>query len=153
MVEAKKAFEAYAQTYKVKVRNYHAENGRFAENDFQLSVTWEIQTISYCGVNDHFQNGKAENRIRYLQEQKSKQLHHSKSRWPSAVELALWPYALRQETHLRNYLPDKEYTSYPLERFYKNSVAPNIMENHSFGCPVFSLQKSLIGERGVSPKW
>ena len=66
-VEAKKVFEAYARTYKVKVRHYHAYNGRFVDNAFQQAVTQESQTISYCVVNAHFQNGKAEKRIRDLQ--------------------------------------------------------------------------------------
>ena len=71
-------------------------------------------------------NEKAEKCIRDLQEQTSKQLHNVKTRWPNAIELTLWPYALRQSTHLINCLPDKEDTSYPLERFSKISVAPKL---------------------------
>ena len=71
-VEAKKVFEAYTRTYRASIKHYHAENGRFAYNTFQQAVTQEIQTISYCVVNAHFQNGKVEKQIRYLQEQKRK---------------------------------------------------------------------------------
>jgi hypothetical protein len=45
------------------------------------------QTISFCGVNAHFQNGIAEKMIRDLQESTRKQLLHTKARWPKAVEL------------------------------------------------------------------
>ena len=86
-VEAKKAFEAYSQTYKFKIRNYHADNGRFADNTLLQEVTQESKTISYCGMKAHFQNGKAEKRIRDIQEKKRKQLHHAKESWPSSVEL------------------------------------------------------------------
>ena len=74
----------------------------------------------------HFQNVKVKKRIRDLQEKTRKQLHHAKSRWPSAVELALWPYALSQASHLSNCLPDKEDASYPLEMFFKTSVSPKL---------------------------
>ena len=69
------------------------------------------------------------------------------------MELALWPYALHQATHLRNCLPDKEDASSPLERFSKTSVTPKLKENHAFGCPVFSLQSRLAGGRGGVTKW
>ena len=67
IVEAKKAFDAYTRAYKVKIKNYHTDNGRFTDNAFLQVVTKENQTISYCVVNDHFQNDKAEKLIRDLQ--------------------------------------------------------------------------------------
>ena len=124
IVEAKKAFDAYTRAYKVKIKHYHTDNGRFTDNAFLQVVTEESQTMTYCGVNAYFQNGKAENRKRYLQDQTRKQLQHAKSRWPSAVKLALWPYAPRQATHLRNCLQDKEDASSLLERFSRISIAP-----------------------------
>ena len=129
----KKLFEAYAQTYKVKIKHYHADNGRFSDNNFLHAVAKESQTINYCGVNAHFQNGKSENCIRDLQKQTRKKLHHEKSRWPSSVELALWTYELRQATHLINCLPYKEDTSSPLERLSNISVELKLRENLSFG--------------------
>ena len=94
-----------------------------------------------------------EKQIRDIQDQTRKQLHHAKARWPSAVELALFPYALRQATHFTNWLPDKEDASSPLDRFSKTSVAPKLRENHSFGYLIFALQNSLTGGRGGVPKW
>ena len=84
-IEARKVFESYSRMYRVIIKHYHAYNGRFADNAFQQSLTQEGQTITYCGVNAHFQNGKAETRIRDIQEQKRKQLHHTKLRWPIAI--------------------------------------------------------------------
>jgi hypothetical protein len=152
MVEAKRAFEAYAKKNNVSVKHYHADNGRFADNEFIKSVNSSVQTISYCGVNAHFQNGIAEKRIRDLQEQARKQLLHAKSRWPSAVELNLWPYALRNANELRNTLPDKEDGSSPIERFCQTNVSPKIKHNHTFGCPVYALHNRLQAG-GREPKW
>jgi hypothetical protein len=53
---AKKAFEAYAASFGVKVHNYHADNGRFAEALFLNHAEANGQTVSLCGVNAHFQN-------------------------------------------------------------------------------------------------
>ena len=62
-IEAKQAFEAYVRSHRVRVQHYHADNGRFADNAYLKVVTEAGQTISFCGVNAHFQNGIAEKRI------------------------------------------------------------------------------------------
>ena len=59
-LEAKHAFEAFAHRHYVKIRHYHADNGRFADNAFLEDVAKKGQMISFCGVNAHFQNGIAE---------------------------------------------------------------------------------------------
>ena len=76
------------------INHYHADNDHFSDNAFQQAVKQEGQTITYYGVNAHFQNGKAEKRTRNLQEQTINKLHHAKAIWPSDVELALRPYSL-----------------------------------------------------------
>ena len=86
--------------------------------------------ISYCGVNAHFQTVKAEKLIKDLQEQTIKQLHHAKVRWPSTVELAVCSYALIQSTYTHNFLPEKEDSTSPLERFSNITVTPNLRGNH-----------------------
>ena len=52
----------------VKVQAYHAENGRFPDNLFLDSVAKYGQTITFCGVGAHHQNGKTEKKIRDLRE-------------------------------------------------------------------------------------
>jgi len=151
-VEAKRAFEAYARSHGVSIKHYHADNGRFADNALIDSIARSGQTISYCGVNAHFQNGVAEKRIRDLQEQARKQLLHAKSRWPSAIEINLWPYALRTANDIRNTIPDKEDGSSPLERFCRTNVSPKLRHNHTFGCPVYALDNRLQANSRI-PKW
>ena len=60
-IEAKHAFERFAKSHGVMVKHYHADNGRFAEKRFMSEVANAGQTISFCGVNAHFQNGVAGN--------------------------------------------------------------------------------------------
>jgi uncharacterized protein with PIN domain len=56
-VEAKQAFEQFTANHGVAIKHYHADNGRFADNAFKQHCKQYNQTISYCGVNAHFQNG------------------------------------------------------------------------------------------------
>ena len=67
-VEGKKAFERYAKSHGVQVQHYHADNGIFASKQFVNEVQRKGQTISFCAVNAHHQNGVAEKKIRDLQE-------------------------------------------------------------------------------------
>jgi hypothetical protein len=77
-LEAKDAFKAYAKSIGVTIQHYHADNGQFADNLFLKSIKDKGQTISFCGVNAHFQNGIAEKRICDLQEAARSQLLHAK---------------------------------------------------------------------------
>ena len=48
--------------------HYHAENGRFSDNDFIKDLKAHVQTTTYCRVNSYYQKGKAEKRIGDFQE-------------------------------------------------------------------------------------
>ena len=48
-IDAKKAFERYAQSHGVSINHYHADNGRFAERQFMSDVAAQGQTITFCG--------------------------------------------------------------------------------------------------------
>ena len=151
-VEAKLAFEAYAERSGVKIKHYHCDNGRFADNAFKDSVKQMNQSISYCGVNAHFQNGIAEKRIRDLQESARTMLIHAKTRWPEAVNVNLWPYALREAALTMNEVPDDESMSCKLERFSGVTVSPQLKNFHPLFCPVYALDNRLQANHKI-PKW
>jgi hypothetical protein len=67
-VQAKHSFEAFTRSQGVTIKNYHADNGRFADNAFIKDIieARPSQSITYYGVNTHFQKGIAEKRIRDL---------------------------------------------------------------------------------------
>jgi hypothetical protein len=67
--EASHVFEAFTRSKGVTINHYHADNGRFADNAFikYIREARPSQSITYCGVNAHFQNGIAEKIIRDLQ--------------------------------------------------------------------------------------
>jgi len=101
-VKAKQAFESYAKTYDVTIKHYHANNGRFADNAFCLDLQANNQTITFCGVNAHWQNGVAEKCIRNLTENARAMLLFAQRRWPDAISPNLWPYALHMANMVYN---------------------------------------------------
>jgi hypothetical protein len=151
-VEAKKAFERYAKVHGVQVRHYHADNGIFAEAEFRKAVEVDQQSISYCAVNAHHQNGKAEKKIRDLQELARTMLLHAKQRWPNAVTSNLWPYAMRMANDVSNFSPGIIDGISPLEKFGQVAVSPRVKHSHTFGSPVYVLDTQLQAGKSV-PKW
>ena len=119
-LEAKVAFERYAAKSGVTVKHYHADNGRFGETAFKAEVLKQGQTISFCGVNAHFQNAVAERRIRILQDQARAMILHARGRWPSAIDAHLWPYAIRMANEVYNSTPTSGDTQTPYKVFLGN---------------------------------
>ena len=150
-VEAKLAFEAFARDHGVTVQHYHADNGRFADNLFMKSIQEGKQTITFCSVNAHHQNGRAEKRLRDLRESGRTQLLHAISRWPQAFNTHLWPYAVRVANDIRNRIVDRKDGTSPLERFSALTVASNMKHFHTFGCPVYALDKGLASNKKIKP--
>ena len=110
------------------------------------------QSISYCRVNTHWQNGRAEKRIRDLEEGGRKQLLHAKSRWSRVITLHLCPYALRMVNQLHNNIVNYKSKESPLERFCGVKVERNLNKSHTFGCPVYVFHNTLQGGKYI-PKW
>ena len=65
VIEAKEVFEAYVDSFEVRIKHYHANNGIFK------AKIWRTQLhlgLTFAGVNSHDHNGHAERRIRSLQD-------------------------------------------------------------------------------------
>ena len=155
-LEAKEAFERFASQNGVEIQHFHADNGTFAANEWVRDCHGKGQGLTFASVNAHHQNGKAEIRIRNLQDQARAMIIHANKRWPEAVSANLWPYAIRMANDSINSTPwlnDKEGQS-PIEKFAKTSVLTNPKHWHHFGCPVFVLDDQLQqGRRPPGGKW
>ena len=102
-VLAKEAVEWYATSHGVTVLHYHADNGRFPDNKFRKSIDkTRGQTLTFCSVNAHFQNGVDKRRICELQDHARTMLIHANKRWPHAINSHLWPYALHMANGILN---------------------------------------------------
>jgi Reverse transcriptase (RNA-dependent DNA polymerase) len=152
-IEAKRAFERYSKSHGILVQHYHADNGIFETKEFQDAIHTDGQTISFCGVNAHHQNGRAEKKIRDLQEHTRTMILHAQHRWPSAINPHLWPQAMKTANDLNNRAPGIKTGISPLELFSQVDVTPKIKHSHTFGAPVYVLDQALQNQGGSIPKW
>lgn len=150
-IEAKQEFERFCQQHGVRVKHYHADNGIFASRAFREEVQRCGQTLSFCAVGAHHQNGVAERRIQDLSETARSSLAYAAHRNPAVTD-HLWPFALRHASYTRRLLPRSGKIQSPLEIFSASTVRPNLKNLHPFGAPTYVLQESL--QSGNSqPKW
>ena len=150
---AKRSFEAYSASHGVHIQQYHADNGRFAENLFLNHCEQSGQRVSLCGVSAHFQNGIAERRIKDLTERSRTSILHAMHRWPSAVTINLWPYALRYINDVYNATPALKTGKSPLEDFSNTAIRPKILDFHPPFCPVYVLHNGLQSSGSRPNKW
>lgn len=104
-------------------------------------------------MNAHHQNGKAEKKIRDLQDIARTMLLHAYQRWPNAVLFNLWTFAIRHANEMANTAPSASHPNEsPLERFAQIDVKPQVKVNHTFGTPVYVLDARLQHGKRIS-KW
>jgi hypothetical protein len=96
-LEAKEAFERYATDRGVTIQHYHADNGTFAAHGWVKACHAKQQGLTFAAVGAHHQNGKAEIRIRHLQDMARTMMIHANRRWDDAVTTNLWPYATKMD--------------------------------------------------------
>lgn len=143
LIKAKIAFEQFAQSCGVKIMHYHADNRRFADNAFIKDVQDQRQSISYCRVNAHHQNGKVEKRIRDLHVQGMVMLIHAMHQRNDAVAPQLWPYATRMANEIINITPRSKDRKLPLSHFANSNNPSRLDSVHPFGCQAYVLEHAL----------
>jgi hypothetical protein len=62
----KKAYECFLSSIGVTAKAYHADNGWFADKGFKDNYAMSNQSITFCGVGGHHQDGIAERKIKEL---------------------------------------------------------------------------------------
>ena len=165
-IEAKLAFERTLGSHGVKALHYHADNGLFDTKLFKEAIQKAGQTLSFCGVNAHHQNGRAENRIRDITQGARTALLHAAHRWPKAISPSLWPAALKNYVNLKNSLPTQfvpgerrgstrtpdRYEQSPISKLCGTEIEPNLDRFHPFGSPVYVLENTLQAQQPHN-KW
>ena len=139
-VEAKLSFENICDSYVVKSFQYHADIGIFDTKKIKEVCNVAKQTLNFCGVNAHHQNGKTENRIKDVAKRASTYLLHAAHLWLNPMHASLWPYDINNYVNLRNsittnFKPENfhgsnkilaTYDSSPLAQFYGYKVEANL---------------------------
>ncbi len=154
LLEAKQAFESYSDAAGVDIKHYHADNGIFAAKAWKQACAENHQGLTFAGVNSHHQNGRAERRIRSIQDQARTTLIHGNSRWPDAITPNLWPYAVRMASEMLNNTPcaRHHHKHTPMQIFTRTRVETNPRHQIPLFCPAYVLDSKL--QKGESiDKW
>jgi hypothetical protein len=101
--------------------------------------------MSYSGVGAHHQNGRAEKIIRDIQDLARSSLILAIERWPTAIDIRLWPYAIWRAAHVMNYSIKMGKGKCPMEVMSRVEITPNPVNKHPFGCPVYVLDSKAQG--------
>lgn len=152
-LEAKNAYERLMRRYGHKVLAYHADNGRYSENLFVGDIRDKGQTITYCGVGSHHQNGISERRIKTLGEDATTSLAHGQHMWPEVVTKSFWPFAYKAACRTRNKFKLDTNGLSPEEKLAGVKSKRSVKHEHPLFCPVYTLHKKLQGGIGGIPKW
>jgi hypothetical protein len=101
---ARTAFEMHASEGGVTIHSYQADNGRFVDSGFQQAVKEASQTITFCAVGTHHQNGIVEQQIKELTLILRTLLLHATRHWADFITTMLWPFALKEAAYCLNQL-------------------------------------------------
>ena len=142
-----------ANSHGVKIKSFYADNVIYTEKAFTNEVANCGQTIYFCGVGTHHQNGVAENHIGRLTQGFRTNLLHTQRRWSEAIGEILWPFSCKKYERRYNDLSlDKSGLS-PLQTNLNVYEPFKIRDYHTFGCPVYILNGKLQAVGSKFPKW
>ncbi len=130
---AKTSFERFASNGGVTINSYQADNGQFADTGFQQAIKDANQTITFCAVGVHHQNGIVEQCIKELMLISCTLLLHAKRHWPDYITTMMCPFALKEASYRLNRLSlcsdgcNCEATFFGIDKYFIN-----ILTLHAF---------------------
>ena len=154
-MESKTAFEAMSKQHGIQIENYHADNGVFRSLDWMKECRKCKQGLTFAGVQAHHTNGKAERRIRYLQDRARSMIIHAQKQWGVVGMVHLWPYAIRMANEAINESPNMQDVDQnsPLQIYTGSQVNINPKHWVPFGCPAYVLTEELQDSKQIYNKW
>jgi hypothetical protein len=137
-LEAKNAFEQDCMTRGVLTKQYHADIDRYATNKSKL------QSLTFCGLGDHQQNGITESKIKHLTLSGRILLLHTQHHLPEYITTMRWRFVLLAAVDCMNNLHIDIEGNSPETTFLKVSGWTTRVGNfHIFGCTVYVLDSKL----------
>ncbi len=117
-VEGKQKLEQFAAGHGIRIKAYRADNSIMAKREYLTNIELNNQTITLSGINHHSQNGIAERNIRTISDRARTMLLHAVEKWPEAITMDMWPFALKMAVDIHNATPGKSGLS-PEDIFYE----------------------------------
>eukprot|EP00978_Attheya_sp_CCMP212_P007527 scaffold17426_cov58-Attheya_sp.AAC.7 len=114
------------------------------------------QQVTYCGVGAHHQNGLAENTVKQFTLKGRTLLLHAKRHWPEAITTILRHFALKAGVKVHNDFKLDNDGKTPVQKFSTGdtgNIEHALRDHHTWGCPVYILDKRLQSSSVGPPKW
>ena len=105
--------------------------------------------MTFCGTGAHHQNAVAESKIKTVCYGARTVLLHAKRKWPTVIATALWPYAMQSIIDRHNALLLDDNGRSPLEKSTNTTADIDPTSFHTWGCPVYILNKANQGAIGT----
>ena len=113
------------------------------------------QTISFCGVGAHHQNGIVEGKNKILTQGARTLLLHGMRMWPLMITTMFWPFAIKAMAERMNKLHILSDGSTPESKLYgldKNTIP--VGSYHTLFCPIYVLDSRSQSAGAIGPpKW
>ena len=149
----KKRFERNLSNFGHTIHHYLGDNGVYRSKEFQDEIKICGQTMDFCGVGAHHQNGVAERAIRTVSESARTMMLHAAIHWSGAVDINLWPMAAEYAVHVYNLLPNIQSNTAPLELITGSRLSPGEVRNcRVWGCPAYVLDPK-VQDGNKLPRW
>ncbi len=135
-----------------RLKRFVTDNGIFNSHAFWQDILRKNQTIRFCGVGAHHQNGVAERGIKTICGLVRAMLIHAALRWPDSHDLTLWPLCLQHAVFIWNRIPLEDGLS-PEEKWTSTkSDHHHLRSLHPWGCPAYVPDPTLQDGKKL-PKW
>ena len=137
------------------VKDYHADNGRFADNGFVDAINSKSQKLDFCGVEAHRQNSITEKQNKVLTTCTRTLLIHGIRMWPQMIKDMFWPFAMKNSAKRLKNLQVDILGRIQKSIFHGVEVHDTPVKSyHTLFCPTYVIDVRLQSPRGtVPPKW
>jgi hypothetical protein len=152
---AKLAFKKLCARADCSVKHYQADNGQLSDKEFLATCNNLNQTIEFCGVGAHHQNGIIENQNKQLTQTAIVLLLHCIRMGPQMVDQMFWPFAIKAAAERINSLHIDTDGHTPESKLYGVNIENIPVKTlHTIFCPCYVLDSRLhnVGSIGP-PKW
>lgn len=153
LLRSKSDFESFSRQHGVNLCSFRADNGVYASASIRASCSNANQSLTYCGVGSHWQNGLAERAIGTIQATARTILLHAMAKWPGTVTEAFWPFAINHAVHLYNISSRDGPHKSPWELFTGTPLPKHPSDSRVFGCPAFVLHKVNQDNPAAAKTW
>jgi hypothetical protein len=152
---AKLALKKLCAKADFSVKHYQADNGWFSDNEFLAACNNLNQTIEFCRVSAHHQNGIVKNRNKQLTQTARVLLLNGMRMWPQLIDQMFWLFAIKAAAERMKSLHIDTEGHTPESKFYGVNIENIPVKTfHTMFCPCYVLDSRLhnVGSIGP-PKW